>query len=361
MEALAHSPEFARKAGVPSSVGKDFVAADKAAHKYAAGGGTGNESIFAGNEQMRLPSPTILGGRGQKHIITGTPFRPRWGVRPKQFAGGGDVGLPLDWESMNADPDVTNSVGAATTGAAVGAGTGILGAPGDIAEAMGHKPSWLPTSDHLNAQAFDKSDFLKKLYGNNPTEFGAGAQVGRIASGLAIPLPAGKGEMAAAAMKSMPPRIGELLSKIPGASKLQELFGRGARPTETPGGIHVSDASMADFEREIQRYQPGGDLHQASSGYTTSAPGAAGAASNEGINALASEKGQGLQRFMVDRSGSATPLNTVDARDTFAGNGKVHLEVLPDGRVRVHSSGIDVHPSEHEGIINRWNQYFRNQ
>ena len=29
MEAVAHSPEFAKKAGVPQSVGKDFAAADE--------------------------------------------------------------------------------------------------------------------------------------------------------------------------------------------------------------------------------------------------------------------------------------------------------------------------------------------
>jgi len=29
MEAIAHSPEFAKKAGVPQSVGKDFAKADK--------------------------------------------------------------------------------------------------------------------------------------------------------------------------------------------------------------------------------------------------------------------------------------------------------------------------------------------
>lgn len=29
MEAVAHSPKFAKKAGVPQSVGRDFVAADK--------------------------------------------------------------------------------------------------------------------------------------------------------------------------------------------------------------------------------------------------------------------------------------------------------------------------------------------
>ncbi len=34
MEAIAHSPEFAKKAGVPQSVGKDFSAADKAERRY---------------------------------------------------------------------------------------------------------------------------------------------------------------------------------------------------------------------------------------------------------------------------------------------------------------------------------------
>jgi hypothetical protein len=33
MEAVAHSPKFAKKAGVPASVGKEFVAADKRAAK----------------------------------------------------------------------------------------------------------------------------------------------------------------------------------------------------------------------------------------------------------------------------------------------------------------------------------------
>ena len=37
MQAIAHSPEFAKKAGVPQSVGKDFAAADKG-KKFAVGG-----------------------------------------------------------------------------------------------------------------------------------------------------------------------------------------------------------------------------------------------------------------------------------------------------------------------------------
>lgn len=37
MAAVAHSPEFAKKVGVPTSVGKDFNAADKG-RKFAKGG-----------------------------------------------------------------------------------------------------------------------------------------------------------------------------------------------------------------------------------------------------------------------------------------------------------------------------------
>lgn len=35
MQAVAHSPEFAKKAGVPQSVGQDFNEADKAKKKKA--------------------------------------------------------------------------------------------------------------------------------------------------------------------------------------------------------------------------------------------------------------------------------------------------------------------------------------
>lgn len=34
MEAVKHSPSFAAKVGIPQSVGRDFVAADKAKGKF---------------------------------------------------------------------------------------------------------------------------------------------------------------------------------------------------------------------------------------------------------------------------------------------------------------------------------------
>jgi len=38
MRAVAHSPSFAKKVGIPVSVGKDFAEADKKVGKYAKGG-----------------------------------------------------------------------------------------------------------------------------------------------------------------------------------------------------------------------------------------------------------------------------------------------------------------------------------
>ena len=44
MEAVAHSPSFAKKAGVPQSVGKEFVSADKG-RKFGSGGRADAQSI----------------------------------------------------------------------------------------------------------------------------------------------------------------------------------------------------------------------------------------------------------------------------------------------------------------------------
>lgn len=52
MAAIAHSPSFAKKAGVPQSVGKDFTAADKG-RKFSKGGdtmATKGMNLFKGKE-----------------------------------------------------------------------------------------------------------------------------------------------------------------------------------------------------------------------------------------------------------------------------------------------------------------------
>lgn len=50
MLAVAHSPKFAKKAGVPQSVGKDFVAADKKAKKFSRGGDTCSSRVKSANK-----------------------------------------------------------------------------------------------------------------------------------------------------------------------------------------------------------------------------------------------------------------------------------------------------------------------
>ena len=52
MEAIAHSPEFAKKAGVPQSVGKDFAAADKG-KKFRSGGTMALGKLFKGKETYK--------------------------------------------------------------------------------------------------------------------------------------------------------------------------------------------------------------------------------------------------------------------------------------------------------------------
>lgn len=49
MAAVAHNPEFAKKVGIPQSVGKDFNAADKG-KKFAKGGEMDKKKLFGGKE-----------------------------------------------------------------------------------------------------------------------------------------------------------------------------------------------------------------------------------------------------------------------------------------------------------------------
>jgi hypothetical protein len=61
MAAIAHSPEFAKKAGVPMSVGKDFTAADKTFRK---GGSTNPSGAKIANPrvhhgQIQLPNVSL--------------------------------------------------------------------------------------------------------------------------------------------------------------------------------------------------------------------------------------------------------------------------------------------------------------
>ena len=61
MQAVAHSPAFAKKAGVPQSVGRDFTAADKG-RKFAKGGDTMATKMNPGF--MAMMSKKKDGGKG---------------------------------------------------------------------------------------------------------------------------------------------------------------------------------------------------------------------------------------------------------------------------------------------------------
>ena len=52
MEAIAHSPSFAKKAGVPQSVGQDFAKADKG-RKFSKGGDMKHEDVKMDKAMMQ--------------------------------------------------------------------------------------------------------------------------------------------------------------------------------------------------------------------------------------------------------------------------------------------------------------------
>jgi hypothetical protein len=52
MRAVAHSPKFAKKAGVPQSVGKDFEMADKKMKKFKSGGSMPKEPVTGGRDTV---------------------------------------------------------------------------------------------------------------------------------------------------------------------------------------------------------------------------------------------------------------------------------------------------------------------
>lgn len=98
MTAIAHSPSFAKKVGVPMSVGKDFTAADKG-RKFAKGGTTmatkkippfmGKESKSEEAKEMRVKAKSPAAYmRGEKaegiHGASGME-------KPTKYASGGFV------------------------------------------------------------------------------------------------------------------------------------------------------------------------------------------------------------------------------------------------------------------------------
>ena len=60
MEAIAHSPSFAKKAGVPQSVGKEFAKADKG-RTFAKGGDMKSKKMAMGGMASQAPTRAKVG------------------------------------------------------------------------------------------------------------------------------------------------------------------------------------------------------------------------------------------------------------------------------------------------------------
>ena len=101
MQAVAHSPEFAKKVNVPVSVGKEFVKADKAKgakmKKYRDGGiytadmGQPPQDIDGGSAPPKkpMPAPKKIRGEGMRNI----PVPQKPAKEAKMVKGGSIDGI----------------------------------------------------------------------------------------------------------------------------------------------------------------------------------------------------------------------------------------------------------------------------
>ena len=86
MEAVAHSPAFAKKVGVPQSVGKDFSEADKG-RKFSKGGDMAESKAMVGKEvafMKKKGAPASM----MKHEKAEMMGMKKGGATKKMAAGG---------------------------------------------------------------------------------------------------------------------------------------------------------------------------------------------------------------------------------------------------------------------------------
>ena len=84
MRAVAHSPEFAKKAGVPQSVGKDFSNADKG-RKFSKGGDMKESKAMAAKEMnfMKKKGAPKSMIKHEMAEAKGKPFAKGGGIESK--------------------------------------------------------------------------------------------------------------------------------------------------------------------------------------------------------------------------------------------------------------------------------------
>jgi hypothetical protein len=96
MAAVANNPSFAKKAGVPQSVGKDFTTADKG-RKFSKGGDTMASKMNPGFMAMMAkkkgaPAKKMAGGgMAMGKVKTGAPSRD--GIAEKGKTRGTEIGM----------------------------------------------------------------------------------------------------------------------------------------------------------------------------------------------------------------------------------------------------------------------------
>jgi hypothetical protein len=109
MNAVAHSPEFAKKVGVPQSVGKDFSSADKG-RKFSKGGDMKHEDVKMDKAMMQKavnkhesrlhkgePMTKLAKGGAAKKMASGGYTKSADGIaqrgktRAQQFCMGGKI------------------------------------------------------------------------------------------------------------------------------------------------------------------------------------------------------------------------------------------------------------------------------
>lgn len=91
MAAVANNPAFAKKAGVPQSVGQDFTKADKG-RKFAKGGQTMAKSTDAGNSKTMQKVKTAAPSRDGVATKGKTKGKVISMPGNKGMCGGGKVG-----------------------------------------------------------------------------------------------------------------------------------------------------------------------------------------------------------------------------------------------------------------------------
>jgi len=118
MAAIANNPAFAKKVGVPQSVGKDFTAADKG-KKLAKGGGL-YDNIHAKRKRIAEGSGEKMRKVGSEGAPTAADFRESaktesslkdkaYKKLPEKKAGGGGVSFTVKLGGLDIEPKIIKS------------------------------------------------------------------------------------------------------------------------------------------------------------------------------------------------------------------------------------------------------------